>query len=80
MENFTSSKPVTNKKNDNIHKEKSYRKYGLISMFRFADKIDVILIVLGIIFALVTGATVPIFSLLWGSNIDNFKTADDLVQ
>lgn len=49
-------------------------------MFRFADRIDTILIILGAIFALITGATVPIFSLLWGSNIDNFKTADDLVQ
>ncbi len=75
MDNSTS-----NKFSEKIHKEKSDKKYGLFSMFRFADRIDLILIVLGIIFALVTGGTVPIFSLLWGSNIDNFKTPDDLVR
>lgn len=49
-------------------------------MFRFADRIDCILIFFGIIFALLTGASIPIFALLWGNNIDNFKNADALVQ
>lgn len=59
--------------------EKKQKKYGLISMFRFADKTDWILIIIGGIFSMLTGASISIFALLWGNNIDSYKSADVLV-
>lgn len=49
-------------------------------MFRFADKKDIILMIIGTVFALVNGAALPIFSLLWGDMIDSFKTPEEMEQ
>lgn len=48
-------------------------------MFRFADKTDWLLIGLGGIFSILTGASISFFALLWGNNIDSFKSAEVLV-
>ena len=49
-------------------------------MFRFANSKDYLLIGVGSIFALINGATMPIFALLWGNMIDRFQGTDNLVD
>ncbi len=46
-------------------------------MFRFADKTDVFLLIVGIFSALAMGAVIPLFSLLWGDITDTFSEAND---
>jgi ATP-binding cassette subfamily B (MDR/TAP) protein 1 len=41
-------------------------------LFRFANKTDYILMVVGSIAALAMGAALPAFALLWGSMTDSF--------
>lgn len=42
------------------------------SLFRFADRTDYILIIVGSIFALALGAALPCFVLFWGDMTDAF--------
>jgi ATP-binding cassette subfamily B (MDR/TAP) protein 1 len=44
------------------------------SLFRFATKADVILIVIGTICAIAMGVALPAFAILWGSMTDKFGT------
>ena len=42
------------------------------SLFRFATKADVILIIIGTICALAMGVALPAFAILWGNMTDKF--------
>jgi len=43
-----------------------------LRLFRFADRLDVFMVIVGIIFALVHGALTPLFPILMGGFIDAF--------
>jgi ATP-binding cassette subfamily B (MDR/TAP) protein 1 len=45
---------------------------GFFKLFRFADRIDMFLMVIGSIAALADGAAMPLFVLLWGNMTDAF--------
>ena len=46
-------------------------------MFRFANKTDYILMIVGSIAALAMGAALPAFALLWGQMTDSFNKGGD---
>lgn len=48
--------------------------------FRFATRKDYILMAVGSIFALANGATMPLFSLLWGGMLDSFSDTSKVVD
>lgn len=52
-------------------------KVTLSQLFRFADRTDIILMTVGSIAALIMGAIIPIFSLLWGDLTDAFSSNHD---
>lgn len=43
-----------------------------LSLFRFATKQDIILIVIGTICAMAMGVALPAFAILWGNMTDKF--------
>lgn len=45
-------------------------------MFRFADKYDVILMIVGSIAAAAVGTSMPAFAFIWGRMTDSFIDAD----
>jgi len=51
-----------------------------LRLFRFADRLDVFMVIVGIIFALVHGALTPLFPILMGGLIDAFdpENTEDL--
>lgn len=50
---------------------------SFFQLFRFAEGTDYLLIMLGIIFALVSGCSFPWFAYLWGKILDSFLLAED---
>lgn len=51
-----------------------------LSLFRFADKIDIVLMVVGSICSILMGGAFPLFSLLWGNMTDTFSSNDKMVD
>lgn len=53
-----------------------------MSLYRFADKNDKILLVIGVIFSLITGAGFPFFGYIWGKVTDAYAlpTTQDTVN
>lgn len=49
-------------------------------MFRFANKFDYLLMIVGSIGSIIGGAALPLFALFWGEMIDNFRTPQGLVD
>ena len=49
------------------------------SLFRFASPVDVLLVVLGLLGGLCSGAAMPLFSVLFGNALDALNTTDDIV-
>ena len=45
-------------------------------MFRFADSIDIILMIIGSIGAIVSGTAIPSFAYIWGLSTDTFLDPD----
>lgn len=62
--------PLENLENDQEKKEKRISYFQL--QYKFADKIDYLLIIIATMGSLVTGAAMPMISLLLGSAINNF--------
>ena len=52
-------------------------KVAFFQLFRFATKVDIILIVVGSIASLAMGAALPAFALLWGEMTDSFGAGGD---
>jgi ABC-type multidrug transport system fused ATPase/permease subunit len=46
------------------------------ALFRFADKLDVLLVVVGSLGGLTHGVMMPVFSIIFGSLLDDFNAAD----
>lgn len=53
---------------------------SLRSCLRFADRKDYILMIVGSIFSLANGATMPLFALLWGGMLNSFSDSDSMVD
>ena len=45
-------------------------------MYRFADRNDLVLIVLGVTFSFATGCGFPFFGYIWGKVTDSYATTD----
>lgn len=65
----------TIKKQDENHKEKSVSYFKL--QYKFADKIDFLLIVFASLGSIISGASMPLISLLLGAAINNFGPDSD---
>ena len=48
-------------------------------MFRFADKFDILMMVLGTFGGLALGASTPVFILFWGQFTDVFNSSIDVI-
>jgi ATP-binding cassette subfamily B (MDR/TAP) protein 1 len=60
--------------------EKSAPMVGFFDLFRFAKKIDYLIMAFGTVMALGNGASMPLFALLWGNMLDSFKSPDDMAS
>ena len=49
-------------------------------MFRFATSLDIILMIIGSIAAMATGASMPAFAYIWGRMTDSFSDPDLMVE
>ena len=58
----------------------NYGKSSTSSLFRFANKFDYLLMIVGSIGSMIGGAALPLFALFWGEMIDNFRTPQGLVD
>ena len=50
---------------------------SLCALFRFAEGVDYLFIVLAIIFTLAVGCSLPWFAYLWGKILDSFLSNND---
>lgn len=53
---------------------------GFFKLFRFATKLDIILMVVGSIAAAAMGTAMPAFAYIWGKMTDSFVDADSMVD
>jgi len=58
----------------------NYGKSSTSSLFRFANKFDYLLMIVGSIGSMIGGAALPLFALFWGEMIDNIRTPQGLVD
>ena len=66
--------PPARKESEDDKKEEQEDKFNFFQLFRFANRTDYALMVVGTISAMVSGATLPTMALLWGDMINNFNT------
>ncbi|XP_071921396.1 ABC transporter B family member 9-like isoform X2 [Coffea arabica] len=50
--------------------------FSLFTLFKFADGVDIFLMVFGSIYAIANGLAQPVMALLFGGVVDTFSTAD----
>lgn len=65
---------------DQENKQEEIPSVSFFRMFRFATSFDVILMVIGSIGAIATGASMPAFAYIWGRMTDSFLDADVMVE
>ena len=58
------------------------KKVSLLGMFRYADRLDVLLMVVGAVGAVANGVTEPLMTILFGNVIDSFgdSTAQSIIR
>ena len=58
------------------------KKVSLLGMFRYADRLDVLLMVVGAVGAVANGVTEPLMTILFGNVIDSFgdSTAQSVIR
>lgn len=58
------------------------KKVSLVGMFRYADRLDLLLIAVGTVGALANGVADPLMTVLFGNAIDSFgdSTSQDVVR
>ena len=60
-------------------KSEETRQIWFCELFRFATKVDVILMVIGSIAAMAMGVALPAFAFIWGQMTDAFTDSDRMV-
>lgn len=61
-------------------KAKELEKISYLSLFRFADQRDMILMAVGTLCACAMGAALPSFALLWGNMTNSFGDSNLMVD
>jgi len=58
------------------------KKVSLLGMFRYADRLDVLLMAVGAVGAVANGVTEPLMTILFGNVIDSFgdSTAQSIIR
>ena len=78
-EHETSDLALKTPQTDDYSEDPTFKKeldpVGYHRLFRFADTVDKILMVVGSIAAIAVGAALPAFALLWGNMTDVFQTS-----
>jgi ATP-binding cassette subfamily B (MDR/TAP) protein 1 len=65
------------RKKDETNKDNGIPQVSFLSLYRYADSVDVVLVVIGILGGIFQGVTMPLFSLLFGDLLDSFNLEED---